>query len=141
MVPAWLIDNGDTTDVYKIDFKVAEQYLGAFRSSGFVSEKYLSNEMGSIQKADSAMQADRQSVGPPQGINYDRVTFSQDPDADLEKLLRTEPTVKINGGTAQVYFAQLSKSEDLREGADLEITLAQQQGKWLIENIRPVFDK
>lgn len=76
LVPAWLIDNGDTTDIYKVDFKVAEQYLGAFNSSGFVTEKYITNERKNINEADSAMQADQQTFCPSQGLDYDRVTFS-----------------------------------------------------------------
>lgn len=138
-MPAWLTDDGDTTNIYKVDFKVAEQVLKTFESSGFVSENYLTNERKAIQRADSAMQASRQSGGPPQGLDYDRITFSQDPDADLEKLLRTKPAVTINGNTALVYYSQLPKPEDLREGADLKFSLVYQQGKWLIENIKPEF--
>ncbi|MBF9237356.1 hypothetical protein I2I05_08090 [Hymenobacter sp. BT683] len=139
LVPAWLSDDGDTTDVYKVDFKVAEEYLQPFKSSGFLSVNYVANEREEIRKADSVMQALRQWAGPPQGLNYDRVVFSQDPDADLEKLRRTKPAVTINGDTALVFFAQLPKPEDLREGANLEFRLVRQQDKWLVDNIRPVF--
>ncbi|MBO2008884.1 hypothetical protein [Hymenobacter negativus] len=139
IVPAWLTDDGDTSDIYKVDFRVAELYLNVFRASGFVSEGYLVNERRAIQKADSTMQADRQSSGPPQGLNYDQVVFSQDPASDLEKLLRTTPTTTVRGDTARVYFSQLPEPADLREGVDLEFLLIRPQGKWVIENIRPVF--
>ena len=139
MVPAWLSDDGDTTDIYKVDFKVVGQYLGVFRASGFVSENYLFNEQREFQKADSVMRANRQFGGPAEGLNYDRVVFSQDPDADLAKLLRTKPLVATRGDTSRVLFSQLPKPEDLREGADLEFLLIKQQDKWVIEGIRPVF--
>ena len=139
MVPAWLSDDGDTTDIYKVDFKVVGQYLGVFRASGFVSENYLFNEQKEFQKADSVMRANRQFGGPAEGLNYDRVVFSQDPDADLAKLLRTKPLVATRGDTSRVLFSQLPKPEDLREGADLEFLLIKQQDKWVIEGIRPVF--
>jgi len=139
IVPAWLTDDGDTTDIYKVDFKVAEQYLDAIRLSGFVSEKYLADERTQLQRADSTMRAERQSAGPPQGLEYNRIVFSQNPDADLEKLLRTKPAVTISGDKARVYFPQLPKSEDLRDGADLEFLLVPQQGKWVVDNIRSVF--
>jgi hypothetical protein len=139
LVPASLTDDGDTTDIYKVDFKAAEQYISPFRASGFVSDNYLANELSVIQAADSLMQAERQWAGPPLGLNYDRVVFSQDPQADLEKLIRTKPTVTIRKDTARVFFAQLPKPEDMREGADLEFLLVWQQSKWLIERIRPIF--
>ena len=139
MVPAWLSDDGDTTDTYKVDFKVVGQYLGVFKASGFVSENYLFNEQKGFQRADSVMRANRQFGGPAEGLNYDRVVFSQDPDADLAKLLRTKPLVATRGDTSRVFFSQLPKPEDLREGADLEFLLIKQQDKWVIEGIRPVF--
>ena len=141
IVPAWLVDDGDTTDIYSIDFQVAEQYLEAFRSSGFFSKGYVETERKHFHQADSTMKQVRQWAGPPEGLNYDRVVFSQDPQADLEKLRRTKPTVTINGDTAHVLFTQLPKPEDLREGVDLKFLLLRQQGKWLIENIRPVFEQ
>ena len=140
VVPASMdADDTDSTSTYRVDFMEAEKYLSVLRSSGFVSKAYLANDLTYMHRSDSTLQANPQFGGPPQGFNYDRVVFSQDPDADLEKLRRTKPVVTINGDTARAFFAQLPKPEDLREGADLEFLLVRQQGEWLIEKIRPVF--
>jgi hypothetical protein len=139
VVPASLTGDDDTTDVYKVDFRVAKQFLTILESSNSLSKQYLANQYKFIQQADSVMQAARQLIGPPEDLNYDRVTFSQDPDADLKKLLRTKPLVTIKGDTAQVYFPQSLKPEDAREGLELEFLLVQQEGRWVIDSIRPDF--
>lgn len=135
LVPASLDE--DTTNIYSVDFGTADQYFASLRSSGFISEEYIKSERHYFQKADSLLHSESQTDGPPVGFDYNRIVFSQDAEADLPLLIRATPVVTTNTNEARVFFQQLPTDD--REGPELEFKLAKHNGKWLIDNIEPIF--
>ena len=73
---------------------------------------------------------------PPQGLDYDRVLYTQDAQAQVLLLLRSRPArVVVSQDSAQVGYRW--QENELSEGPDLLFSLVQHNGRWLIQAIRP----
>lgn len=71
---------------YRINFAKTEEYLSILKSSGFFSESYIMNARSYFKKIDLTLQKTKQNDGTVDGLDYDLILHSQEPEAILENL-------------------------------------------------------
>jgi hypothetical protein len=71
---------------YRIDFKATEKYLLILKSSGFFSDSFIRGYRNHFKQIDSTFQKTKQNDGPVDGLDYDPIVHSQEPEAMLEDL-------------------------------------------------------
>jgi hypothetical protein len=71
---------------YRINFVKTEEYLSVLKSSGFFSESYIMNARSQFKKIDFTLQKTKQNDGTVDGLDYDLILHSQEPEAMLENL-------------------------------------------------------
>jgi hypothetical protein len=71
---------------YRINYKETEKYLFALKSSGFFSDDYISHYRNYFKKIDLTLQKTKQDDGPVDGLDYDPILRSQEPESILENL-------------------------------------------------------
>jgi hypothetical protein len=98
-------NNGDTTQVYRVDFNETEKWLKAFQSSGFVSDNFISKWRAYFAKCDEELIAEQAWDGPPSGFDYDFIYNSQD-DGPTNEQLQNATLLKseMKDGKAGVSF-------------------------------------
>lgn len=131
--------DGDTANLYTVDFQVVERYLTLLRSSGRVTPTYLLTQRRHFQYAQDSLQAYPQKDGPPFGLDYDRVLFTQDAEGQIALLLRTHPVrILVSQDSAQVLYRWQEK--EMSEGPNLTFSLVPDHDHWLINAIRPTWN-
>jgi hypothetical protein len=132
--------DGDTANIYRVDFQAVARYEALLRSSGRVTPTFLRTQRRYFQLAQDSLQAHPQKDGPPFGLDYDRVLYTQDAEGQVALLLRTRPVrVLVRPDSAQVLYQWPEK--EMSEGPNLTFTLVPDHGHWLIEAIRPTWNK
>ncbi|QNE41929.1 DUF3828 domain-containing protein (plasmid) [Hymenobacter sp. NBH84] len=133
-VPA--ANDADTTNPYAVDFQAVDRYLQLLQRSGRVAPTYLLTQRRYFQYAQDSLQAHPQTDGPPSGLDYDRVLFTQDAEGQVALLLRSQPTqVSMSQDSAQVLYRW--QESEMSEGPNLTFSLVRHNGQWLINAIRP----
>jgi hypothetical protein len=79
-------NNGDTTQVYRVDFNETEKWLKTFQSSGYVSDNFISTWRDYFAKCDKEFIEEKACDGPPSGFDYDFIYNSQDDGPTNEQL-------------------------------------------------------
>ncbi|GAB3298442.1 hypothetical protein GCM10027348_21870 [Hymenobacter tenuis] len=131
--------DGDTANVYRVDFQAVEGYLALLRSSDQVTPTYLQTQRRHFEHAQDTLQAHPQTDGLVVGLDYDRVLFTQDAEAQVALLLRTRPTrVLVSQDSAQVLY-QWQESQ-MSEGPNLTFSLVPDHDHWVINAIRPTWN-
>lgn len=133
-VPA--ANDADTANLYVVDFQMVDRYLQLLQRSGQVTPTYLLTQRRYFHYAQDSLQAHPQTDGPPSGLDYDRVLFTQDAEGQVALLLRTRPAqVSLSQDSAQVLYRW--QESEMSEGPNLTFSLVQHNGQWLINAIRP----
>lgn len=134
VVPAALDE--DTTHVFAVDFRAVGEYLRLLDSSHGVSATYLQAQRHHFQQCQDSLQAHPQTDGLIEGLNYDRVLYTQAGEEQTRLVLRSKPaSVVIRADTAQVIYRW--REDQMSEGPNLAFSLAVERGHWLIKAIRP----
>ena len=134
MVPA--VIDADTTHVYAVDFQAVDRYVRLLQSSGTVSPTYLQAHRRYFQNCADSLRAHPQTDGLIEGLNFDRVLYTQAGDIQTQLVLNSKPTrVTVGADTAQVVYRFSEKQ--MSEGPNLAFSLAVEQGRWMITAIRP----
>lgn len=135
VVPAAL--DTDTTQAYAVDFQAVDQYLRLLQSSGTVSPRYVQDNRRYFQQCQDSLLAHPQTDGLPEGLNFDRVLYTQAGEAQTQFILRSKPTrVTVQTDTAQVLYRW--QENEMSDGRNLAFSLAREQGRWMITAIRPI---
>lgn len=71
---------------YRINYNETEKYLSILKSSSFFSDKYLNYYRSYFQKIDSNFQKTKQDDGEPEGLDFDLIMHSQEPESILQNL-------------------------------------------------------
>jgi hypothetical protein len=78
---------------YRINFKETEKYLSILQSSGFFSDNYIINYRNYFKKIDLTLQKTKQNDGTVDGLDFDPIVHSQEPESMLENLNNIRLTV------------------------------------------------
>lgn len=135
VVPAAL--DADTAQAYAVDFQAVDQYLHLLQSSGTVSPRYVQAHRRYFQQCQDSLLAHPQTDGPPEGLNFDRVLYTQAGEAQTQFVLRSKPTrVTVQADTAQVLYRW--QENEMSDGRNLAFSLVREHGRWMITAIRPI---
>jgi hypothetical protein len=85
--------NFKTNAPYRINFTETEKYLSVLKSSGFFSDNYLIYNRNYFKEIDLTLQKTKQNDGTVDGLDYDPIVHSQEPEAMLENLNKIRLTV------------------------------------------------
>ena len=119
----------DTTKFYSVNFDATEEYLSAFRRSGFVSSEYVHYMRRYFKQCEEHFKKNPQNDGPPDGFDFDLVMWSQDYDDDLAAPEKATVVLqKINDNKAHVRLSFPS-------GSNLDYRLSKSGNKWLLDKI------
>jgi hypothetical protein len=113
---------------YSVNFTETEKFLSYMKSSGFVSEAYLSNFRKYFKEAEEDFKKDPINEGPPPGFDYDIVLFTQEPELVIEKA--NNPIVILSEVHDDV--ATLNLNVDMK----LQFMLSRDEKGWKIDQIR-----
>lgn len=104
-------------------------------SSHGVSATYLQAQRHYFQQCQDSLQVHPQTDGLIEGLNYDRVLYTQAGEEQTRLVLRSKPaSVVIRADTAQVIYRW--REDQMSEGPNLAFSLAVERGHWLIKAIR-----
>jgi hypothetical protein len=94
-----VLNNGNNkqgpTKFYAVNFPATETYLAKLAETGMISSKYVEKWRDYFKKADQNFKKNPENEGPPEGFDYDFITFSQE-DPGLGVLDKTKTTVTYN---------------------------------------------
>lgn len=137
-VPA--ANDEDTTNYYAVDFRAVERYMALLHQSGQLAPAYLEDHRRYFRQCQDSLLAHPQTQGPPQGLDFDRVLYTQDAEAQTQLVLRSRPVSIVTGrDSARVVYRW--QERDMSEGPDLAFSLLKEQGHWQIQAIRPIIDR
>ena len=123
LVPASIDQNAN--NLYKVNFNKLDLYLEKLKSSGYLSNGYISNLRNYVKNCNSKMIKNSQTDGPPEGLDFDLVLATQEVDDTLAKIDQIIfNQVEINKDTAVVKIKLVY---------DLTFKLKKVNGKWLID--------
>ena len=71
---------------YRINFNETEKYLTILKSSSFFSDDYINYYRAYYKKVDLILQKTKQNDGTVDGLDYDLIVHSQEPESILENL-------------------------------------------------------
>ncbi len=117
----------DSTKFYSVNFTGTENYLKKLKSSGYISEKYISTWRKYFLKCEQNFKQNPQNDGPPNGFEFDFVLWTQEIDETLESI--------NNYKILNVNESEKNSVVDIEITMNLEFTLSKINGKWLIDNI------
>lgn len=118
----------DSTKFYSVNFKGTEKYLSELKKSGFISEKYLDSWRQYFKKCDEAFTKNPVNDGPPEGFDFDFITWSQEYDDILADIGNTK-VLKMNAnGNVATVIVELYHFH-------YEYSLSQHNSLWLIDDI------
>lgn len=93
--------NAEAPKPYRINFTKTEQYLSTLLSSGFFSKKYIDYYRKYFKKIDLTLQKTKQDDGAVDGLDYDLIMHTQEPESYLNDLKTIQLSiVKSNLGGA-----------------------------------------
>lgn len=117
----------DKSGHYFVDQKVCEKYLKHLKSSGFISDFYVTKWRKYFSEKEKNFKNNPQNEGPPEGFDYDLVSGTQEPDLFYNATENhTFSIVKLEKSEAVV------KSSEVWEH---RFVLSKSGGKWKIDNI------
>jgi hypothetical protein len=121
--------NYDSTKFYSVNFESTENYLNYLKSSGYISDKYLSLWRAYFKKCDDDFKNNPVNDGPPDGFDYDWVLITQETDYAFEKIETAVITkVVIKNNEAEV---RLTIDKDWA----YKYELTYDRKNWLIDSI------
>jgi len=74
------------TNPYRVNFTKTEVYLSILKSSGYFSENYIQNARAYFKQIDLTLQKTKQNDGTVDGLDYDLIIHSQEPESMLADL-------------------------------------------------------
>lgn len=110
---------------YRVNFENTERYISGLATSGLLSAIYLQHFRDYFKKADGELAASKQDDGPPEGLDYDLILFTQEPESYLNETDKWSlKAVNANSVIWEMY------------GSKLEFTLAKEAGVCVISEIK-----
>lgn len=124
--------NFKTNAPYRINFQETERYLSILKLSGYFSENYISYYRDYFKKIDLTLQKTKQNDGTVDGLDFDFILHSQEPESYLKNLDVIQLSV-VNSSVSKVIIKMKTK---LDPAYALELFyLTKVNGKYLIDKI------
>jgi hypothetical protein len=125
----------NATKYYSINVKQTERYLSELKRSGFISDRYIRRWRAYFQECSENLKNNPQDDGPPDGLEFDLVMWSN---SDYEEELSALDKIEIvdshqNSRDASVVVKFLG-------GRKLRYTLAKERSTWKITQIENLGD-
>ncbi len=139
-IPAGSFKAANGLDYYDVNFKAATSYLAALAKSGLLSPAYGAAQRLYYRQQQDSLHAHPANDGPPQGFEYDRIIYSQDPE-DLTDLLKMQPRIlRYSADSARVCLGDASNitTSDASATSALVFQLSRHGSQWLIDDITRV---
>lgn len=124
----FLLTTSDSKGYYMVDEKACENYLSFLKSSGYISESYISDWRKYFTSKVQFFKEQPQNEGPPEGFDMDLVLLTQEPEYilnDIDKLKFKTTTIK--GNTAVIEVSNAYSMYDFE--------MSKIDGKWIIDYI------
>lgn len=118
---------------YRINFKKTEEYLSILKSSGFFSDSYINYYRQYFKEIDDTLKKTKQDDGTVDGLDYDLIMNSQEPESYLKNLNVIRLT--IVSSTAENAVVKMKTTLDPVESYQL-LYLTKVNGKFLIDKIK-----
>ena len=112
---------------YQVNLKYDENYLQYLKSSGYISDEYVSLWMKYFTDKASYLKENLQNEGPPEGFEFDLVLITQEPELILNAIEKLEFILLETKNNKAVM--QISG-----EGM-YNIDMTKEKGKWKIDYI------
>lgn len=116
---------------YRINFNETEKYLSALKASGFFSDEYIMNTRAYFKAVDGKLKKTKQNDGPVDGLDYDVIINSQEPESILENLEELKLTL-VKSTTKYVAVKMTTK---FHQNTHSLYTLKKNGSKYLIDKI------
>ena len=124
-----------TNPPYRINFNETEKYLSILKTSGFFSDNYILNYRSYFKKIDLNLQKTKQNDDTVDGLDYDPIVHSQEPESMLKNLnnirmkivksTENDVTIKVqtpfNQDTYLLYYLKKSEGRYLIDKIDFYI--------------------
>jgi hypothetical protein len=117
---------------YRINFTKTEEYLSILKSSGFFSDSYISYYRTYFKKIDLTLQKTKQNDGPVDGLDFDSIMHTQEPESYLANL--NVIRLKLIYSTDKNAIVKMKTTLDPVESFQL-LHLVKVNGKYLIDKI------
>ncbi|MBK9256704.1 MAG: hypothetical protein IPM42_14545 [Saprospiraceae bacterium] len=109
---------------YNVSVAQGEEYLNFLKSSGYISDTYVSLWLQYFKDKAAYLEENLQNEGPPEGFEFDLVLITQEPELLLNEIHNLQFAVGENNGTK----ALLQMAGDW----GYEIEMVKENDKWLI---------
>ncbi len=112
---------------YQVNLKDGENYLQYLKSSGYISDEYISLWMKYFTDKASYLKENLQNEGPPEGFEFDLILITQEPELILNAIEKLEFVVleaKNNKAVMQISGDGM-----------YNIDMTKKKGKWKIDYI------
>lgn len=116
---------------YKINFHETEKYLSVLKSSGFFSDNYINYYRNYFKKIDLILQKTKQNDGPVDGLDYDLIMNSQEPESYLEDLNIIQLNIKKSSVNSAIVKMKTKYNQDTYQ----LIYLVKMNHRYLIDKI------
>lgn len=134
---SWGSEKWDSTKYYAVNFPETEKYLSTLKSTGFISETYISQWRNYFKKCEEEFIKNPEKDGPPSGFDYDFIFHSQmspyysNLKQDEDSLTQSSVISKrIQNSKAKITIVFPSKDK-----YEFQLTLV--NDNWLIDDIQP----
>lgn len=112
---------------YSINVNNTEEYIKVFSKSGFVTGKFLRTQREYFKNCNEQMQKEKQSNGPPIGLEHDLILLTQDIDNTLSEINKANMhDYNETENAASINVSLLN---------ELKFSLIKENNNWLIDKI------
>lgn len=116
---------------YRINFKETEKYLSVLKSSGFFSDDYIMNTRAYFKAVDEKLKKTKQNDGPVDGLDYDVIVNSQEPESILENL----EGLKLTVVKSTANYVAVKMTTKFHQNTHSLYTLKRTGTKYLIDKV------
>jgi hypothetical protein len=131
----FVLNNGnnemDSTKFYAVNFPATETYLAKLSATGMISDNYVDKWRMYFKKADQNFKSHPENEGPPEGFDYDFITFSQE-DPGLNELEKTKLTVTYKGSNSATVLISFPSAYEYN------YLLTKHEQHWQIDEIQSI---
>jgi hypothetical protein len=122
------LTKSDPKGYYMVDEKACGNYLEYLKSSGFISESYISDWGKYFTSKVQYFKEQPQNEGPPEGFEMDLILLTQEPEVVLNAIDKLKfKTTTIKGNTAVIEVSNAYSMYDFE--------MSKIDGKWMIDYI------
>lgn len=117
----------DIAGYYRVNFDSVAKYQQHLKASGYFSDKFLADQLQYFKTVSHELEKSHQNDGPPEGLEYDLLLYTQEPELWLTDTLQFKPVDGQKGTFQAVSLA-----------GTLRFYAVNKSGKCQIDSIAPI---